>query len=98
MILLAIAVVIVGLCYFVTLPLLIPGYADDLIDIKAQVKAEKATLAAMQSETLGISLQKYGDGTRGIILPKGFRYKYNGEMEDEKGKKTGRIGIAIEPY
>lgn len=88
-VLLAIALVIVGLGYFVALPLLIQGYADDLADIKAQVEAEKATLARLQSETWQLELVEYQDGSRGILLPKGVKVDRTGPLKD------GRVGIVI---
>lgn len=95
--LLAIAVVIIGLTYFVIAPALVRSYADDLADVKAELAEERATLAAMRSETWGLELNTYRDGTRAIVLPKGVKYIRNGEMEDAKGKKNGRIGILIKP-
>lgn len=76
---------------------LIDRRASDLGELMAQVEVEKATLAALQSETWGLELITFRDGTRAIILPKGIKYSHNGEMKDEKGKKSGRIGIVIKP-
>lgn len=76
---------------------LIDHRASDLGELMAQVEVEKATLAALQSETWGLELVTFRDGTRAIILPKGIKYSHNGEMKDEKGKKNGRIGIVIKP-
>jgi hypothetical protein len=89
----AIAVLIIGLLYFVVMPVFIRGYAEDLADIKTQVKAERAALVRLQSETWRLELIDYQDGTRGIILPKGVKVERTGALQDG----SGRVGILLAP-
>lgn len=95
--LLAVAVV-VGLIGWAGVGFMIDSRAEELANLKAQVEAEKATLAAIQGETWGMELIKYSDGRRAIALPKGFRLDFEAEMKDEKGKKNGRYGVIIKPF
>lgn len=91
--LLAIAVIIIGLTYSVIAPALVRSYAGDLADVKAELVTERAALARLQSENWRLELVEYQDGTRGIILPKGVKYSYNGPLKDG----SGRVAIVITP-
>lgn len=89
--LLAMAVVIIGLTYFVIAPALVRSYADDLAGVKTELAAEKAALAKLRSETWRLELVEYQDGSRGILLPKGVKVDRTGPLKD------GRVGIVIVP-
>jgi len=71
--LLAIAVIIIGLTHSVIAPALVRSYAGDLAGVKAELAAERATMARLQSETWRLELVDYQDGSRGILLPKGVK-------------------------
>lgn len=89
--LLAMAVVIIGLTYFVIAPALVRSYADDLAGVKAELAEENAALAKLRSETWRLELVEYQDGSRGILLPKGVKVDRTGPLKD------GRVGIVITP-
>lgn len=88
--LLAVALVCAGGGY-AALGYVYRGRLAELAEVKAQVRAEKATLAELQRETWGLELVTYGDGTRGIILPRGTKIDRTGAVQD------GRTGIVIRP-
>lgn len=88
--LLAVALVVAGAGYFAL------GYVyrerlADLAEVKAQVQAERATLADVRRETWALELVTYSDGTRGIILPKGTKVDRTATVQD------GRSVILIKP-
>ena len=64
---------------------------EELKSLKASIQAEEATLAKMKSKTWGISLWKWENGERGIILPKGVTFVRQAKTED------GRDAAVIKP-
>lgn len=64
---------------------------EELKSLKAAIQAEEATLAKMKSKTWGISLWKWENGERGIILPKGVTFVRQAKTED------GRDAAVIKP-
>lgn len=84
--LLAVAIVIAG-GVFGVMHLVGKSRMSELAELKAAVRAEQATLNELQSKTWGLELVNYGDGTRGIILPKGAKLDRTGAVPD------GRTGI-----
>lgn len=86
--LLLVALVVIGAVYFAG-SLLYKSRLEELAELKAQVTAERATLAELQAKTWGLELVKYQDGTRGIILPKGTKFDRSGPVQD------GRTGLVI---
>ncbi|MDR1922480.1 MAG: hypothetical protein LBS31_12195 [Candidatus Adiutrix sp.] len=57
------------------------------------MKAERAALVRLQSETWRLELIDYQDGTRGIILPKGLKVDRTGALQGG----SGRGGILLDP-
>lgn len=88
--LLAVAIVIAG-GLFGVMHLVGKSRLQELAELKAAIRTEQATLAELESKTWGLELVNYGDGTRGIILPKGVKVDRTGGLTD----KSGRIGIVI---
>ena len=88
--LLAVALVIIGAAYAAG-QWIFNSRISELAELKAQVRAERAILGELQSKTWGLELVSYGDGTRGIILPRGTKVDRTGAIPD------GRIGIVIKP-
>jgi hypothetical protein len=88
--LLAVGVVIIGALYFVA-QMLFDSRVTELAELKAAIRAEEGTLAELRSKTWGLELVNYGDGTRGILLPKGIKIDRTGAMQD------GRAAIVIKP-
>jgi len=86
--LLAVALVLAG-AIFAGMNWLILGRIDELAELKTTITAEQSKLAELQSKTWGLELVNYGDGTRGIILPKGIKVERTGAVPD------GRTGIVI---
>ena len=62
--------------------------------LKAEIQAEEATLADMQSKTWGIRLTIFNDGTKGIVLPKGIKYDRHGKIEG--GQYANMEGIVLQ--
>jgi hypothetical protein len=88
--LLAVALVVVGAVYAAG-GWLVRSRVDGLAELKAQVTAERATLDELRSKTWGLELVSYGDGTRGIVLPKGVKIDRTGAVSD------GRAAVVIRP-
>ena len=88
--LLAAGVVIIGALYFVA-KMLFDSRITELAELKAAIRAEEGTLAELRSKTWGLELVNYGDGTRGILLPRGVKVDRSGAMKD------GREAIVIKP-
>ena len=65
---------------------------SELAELKAAIRAEEATFSELRSKTWGLELVNYGDGTRGIVLPKGVKVERTGTVQD------GRFGIVIKPF
>ena len=63
----------------------------ELHELKAAIRAEEAILSELQSKTWGLELVKYGDGTYGIVRPKGVKVDRTGAMQD------GRDAVVIRP-
>lgn len=59
--------------------------------LKRNVAEEQKTLRELSGKTWRLELVNYGDGTRGIILPRGTKVDRTGVVQD------GRIGIVIKP-
>lgn len=53
-----------------------------LSELRAARKVEEATLNELRSETWGIKLMTFPDGTKRIILPKGIRYERHGRIKE----------------
>lgn len=64
-----------------------------LQELRGQIAIEQKTLKQLKSETWGLTLTTFEDGSRGIILPKGVAIDRTGALMD----KSGRIGIVIKP-
>lgn len=64
---------------------------DEAAELRAAMREEEATLAALRSKTWSLELVSYSDGGRGIILPKGVRFERSGKIPD------GRDAIVIKP-
>lgn len=88
--LLAVALVIIGAVY-VAGQWIFNSRVAELAELKAAIRTEEATLAELWSKTWGLELVKYGDGTRGVILPKGVKVDHTGTTQD------GRSAIVIKP-
>lgn len=88
--LLAVALVIIGATYAAG-SLLVKSRVEELAELKAQVTAERSTLDELRSKTWGLELVNYGDGTRGIVLPKGIKVDRTGAVQD------GRAAVVIKP-
>lgn len=88
--LLAVAIVCAGVGY-AALGYVYRGRLADLAEVKAQVRAERATLAELRGGTWGLELVTYDDGTRVIILPKGTKVDRTGAVKD------GRTAIVVTP-
>jgi hypothetical protein len=65
--------------------------ADELAELKTAIQAEEATLAKLREKTWRLELMNFGDGTRGVVLPKGVKFDHTGSMQD------GRTAIVITP-
>ena len=89
--LLAVALVLAG-AIFAGMNWLISGRISELAELKAAITTEQARFDELQSKTWGLELVNYGDGTRGIILPKGIKVDRTGTVE-----KTGQAAIVIKP-
>lgn len=59
--------------------------------LKAAIQAEEAMLAELKSKTWGITLWKWENGERGIILPKGVTFVRQTKVKD------GRDAAVIAP-
>lgn len=59
--------------------------------LKAAIQAEEVMLAELQSKTWGITLWKWENGERGIILPKGVTFVRQTKVKD------GRDAAVIAP-
>lgn len=59
--------------------------------LKTAIQAEEAMLAELKSKTWGITLWKWENGERGIILPKGITFVRQIKVKD------GRDAAVIEP-
>ena len=88
--LLAVALVVIGAAYAAG-RFLVKSRVDELAELKAQVTAERGTLDELRSKTWGLELVNYGDGTRGILLPKGVKVDRTGAVPD------GRAAVVIKP-
>lgn len=88
--LLVVALVIIGVGYFVG-GWVLKSRVTELAELKAAIRAEEATLAELQSKTWGLELVNYQDGTRGIILPRGTKVDRTGTVPD------GRAAVVIKP-
>lgn len=88
--LLAAGVVIIGALYVVG-KMFFDSRVTELAELKAAIRAEESTLAELRSKTWGLELVNYGDGTRGILLPRGVKVDRSGAMKD------GREAIVIKP-
>lgn len=88
--LLLVVLVIMAALYFGG-NLLFKSRIDELNELKAQIKAEQATLEKLKSKTWGLELVNYSDGTMGIILPEGVRFSHSGQVKD------GRDAVVIKP-
>lgn len=90
LILLAIAVVVCGASVAFI------GWSTDSLReeraaLKASIQAEEAMLAQLKSKTWGITLWKWENGERGIILPKGVTFVRQTKVKD------GRDAAVIKP-
>ena len=90
LILLAIAVVVCGASVAFI------GWSTDSLReeraaLKASIQAEEAMLAELKSKTWGITLWKWENGERGIILPKGVTFVRQTKVKD------GRDAAVIAP-
>jgi len=88
--LLAVALVVIGALYVVG-GMLFDSRVAELAELKATIRAEEATLAELRSKTWELELVNYGDGTRGIILPRGTQVDRTGAVKD------GRFAVVIRP-
>ncbi len=88
--LLAVALVAIGAAY-VAGGFLAKSRLNELAELKAQITQEQATLAELRSKTWGLELVNYGDGTRGVLLPKGVKVDRTGNVSD------GRAAVVIKP-
>lgn len=70
---------------------LVSSQKEELADLRQQVAAEKSTLETLQEKSWRLELVNYGDGTRGIILPRGVKVDRTGTLKD------GRDAIVIKP-
>lgn len=50
-------------------------------EYRAEIAAMKETSAKLESETWGVKLTIFSDGTKGIVLPKGMKYERHGKVE-----------------
>lgn len=64
---------------------------EERATLKAAIQAEEAMLAELKSKTWGITLWKWENGERGIILPKGITFVRQIKVKD------GRDAAVIEP-
>lgn len=67
------------------------SWMGELAELKTAIRQEQATLNELHSETWGLTLVNYNDGTRGIILPKGIKVDRTGTVSD------GRNAVVIKP-
>ena len=63
----------------------------DIANLKTAIQVEKATLTDLESKTWGITLMKWDNGARGIILPKGVKFVRPVKVKD------GRDAVVINP-
>jgi len=85
------AALVLGCAGFFAGNLLLKNRISELGEVKAAIQAEESTLVELRAKTWGLELVNYGDGTRGIILPKGVKVDRAGAVQD------GRVGIVIKP-
>lgn len=64
---------------------------EERATLKAAIQAEEAMLAELKSKTWGITLWKWENGERGIILPKGVTFVRQIKVKD------GRDAAVIAP-
>lgn len=64
---------------------------EERATLKAAIQTEEAMLAELKSKTWGITLWKWENGERGIILPKGITFVRQIKVKD------GRDAAVIEP-
>lgn len=64
---------------------------NELAELKAAIVVEQRILGELQGKTWGLELVTYGDGTRGIVLPRGVKVDRTGAVQD------GRTAIVIKP-
>lgn len=64
-----------------------------LAELRAAGRAEEAALNALRSETWGIRLMTFPDGTKRIILPKGMKYERHGKIQE--GEYAGFEEIVV---
>jgi len=88
--LLLVALVAIGAVYFAG-SLLFKSRLEELAELKIQLAQARAALDELQSKTWGLELVNYGDGTRGILLPKGVKVDRTGNVPD------GRAAVVIKP-
>lgn len=88
--LLVAGVVTLGALYFAG-NMLFNSRVTELAELKAAIRTEEATLAELRGKTWGLELVNYGDGTRGILLPKGVKVDRTGAVQD------GRAAVVIKP-
>lgn len=88
--LLTVALVVIGAAYAAG-GWLVRSRVDELAELKALVRAERATLDELRSKTWRLELVSYGDGTRGILLPIGVKVDRTGTVND------GREAVVIKP-
>lgn len=62
-----------------------------LVDLQREVATLEATAEQLTSKTWRLELVNYGDGTRGILLPKGVKVDRTGNVPD------GRAAVVIKP-
>jgi hypothetical protein len=88
--LLAVAGVIAGVSTF-AVNYLLKSRINELAELKAAIVVEQRILGELQGKTWGLELVTYGDGTRGIVLPRGVKVDRTGAVQD------GRTAIVIKP-
>lgn len=85
------AAVVVAVVGYMATGITLKNRLAELDELKGLIIAEESTRAQLKSETWNLTLVDYGDGTRGILLPKGVTYVRHGQIQD------GRTGIVIKP-
>lgn len=88
--LLVVAGVIAGVSSF-AVNYLLKSRINELAELKTAIVAEQRLLGELQGKTWGLELVNYGDGTRGIVLPRGVKVDRTGTVSD------GRTAIVIKP-
>lgn len=88
--LLAVAIVVGG-GVIATLKYVTSGMREELADLRQHIAVERSTLEGLQGKSWRLELINYGDGTRGIILPRGVKIDRTGPVKD------GREAIVIKP-